>query len=169
MIVYASKPGKAESRKNRVVIRLVMIFIAGAVLIYFGIGIPLWHLTLAGIFGPTVFFLGIPIVKAKDAYAGNHLLQIGSENTVTHSQLIQIDEIGNHWFYKHIVWSVQETKFYRSVGWDFFKITFDADNEIRTMYILVEPKKKRIFQHYLLTAQKNNPFLQLNANKYLAD
>ncbi len=161
--------GKAERRKIRVTIGLVLIFIASAVLIYFGIGISLWYLLLAGIFGLTVFVLGIQIIKGSEAYAGNHLLQIGSENTITHSQLIQIDEIGNHWFYKHIVWSVQENKFYRSIGWDFFQITFEAASEIKTVYILVEPKKKLIFQHYLLTAQKNNPFLQLNTNKYLTD
>ena len=159
--------GKAERRKIRVTIGLVLICIASAVLIYFGIRIPLWYLLLAGIFGLTVFVLGIQIIKASEAYAGNHLLQIGSENTVTHSQLIQIDEIGNHWFYKHIVWSVQENKFYRSLGWDFFKITFEENSQIQTAYILVDPKKKKIFQQYLLTAQKNNQVLELNAGKYL--
>lgn len=159
--------GKAERRKIRVTIGLVLICIASLLLIYLGIGIPLWYLLLAGIFGLTVFTLGIPIIKAKEAYAGNHLLQIGSKNTVSHSQLIRIDEIGAHWFYKHFVWSVQENKFYRSIGWNLFKITFEENSQIQIAYVLVEPKKKKIFQRYLLTAQNNNPLLQLNTNKYL--
>ncbi len=159
--------GKANRRKIRVTIGLVMILIAGVFLIYLGIGIPVWYLLLAGIFGCIVFILGILIIKANEAFSGNHLLQIGDKNTVAHSQLIQIDELGAHWFYKNIVWSVQENKFYHSIGWDFFKIMFEATGEIQTAYILIDPKRKKIFQEYLLTAQKNNPFLQLNASKYL--
>lgn len=134
-----------------------MLLLSGIVICYINILTTSWVWFSIGLLLISIFIFGIPIVKAKNCYSGDHLILVGDNDKIGYEQIIEVKEVSSSFLYRHIIWSVRESRYHHSVAWDTIKITYINDNAVCSAMFLVDPKMKGKYQQFLRNCKEQNP------------
>lgn len=147
--------GDTIRRKTRVIFGLTLLLIAGIVICYINFGSWVWF--CIGLLLIFIFVFGLPIVKAKNCYPGDHLILIGDNDKIEYEHIIEIKKVSSNFLYRHIIWSVRESRYQHSVAWDAIKITYLNDDVIRSAIFLVDPNMKGKYEQFIRNCKEQNP------------